>query len=1144
MNFKSRLVILSTISILTLLVNLAFPVTALADDGTPPVATEEPAVTDEPAEPVESQEPQPESVSEILEQVPEDTEVVVLDEEGEVLPLVSEEAAVILVSGDPQWCPDGVTPEVGMGCTSSHTTFADLLTELGGGGYSGPGTIYVADDYDYTLEPGDVTIDGSVLTTLAGSNLFVQGGWLFGTGGVGSNTNLGNLSFSIFNWTGDVAFHDFDIDGSQDGLYIQTDGDVDLNELLVQNTDDSTGIYIEAGGDVTAHEVEAYNNYLEGMVVDAGGDVEIEESSFSGNGTEGYTYSFTSGNNTYFDDYGSSGLYIDNSSNGGNVTLNDVFAEGNGLHGAEIDSEGDVEVYDSYFNENGWYGYYTYSIFDDGDVYSETTSSGGGSGLYVDTEGDIYIEDVTANDNGYYGAELYSDDGDVSVFSSYFGDGDCDCDGEGNGGFGSLDYEIDLGGPSDSGYDSSFYFDYHAGGGFIIDAEGDVSIGEVYAISNAGDGGEIESDNGEVNIEVSVFADNGWSSGIFCEEGDNCFGYDELYYGLGMFCESVEIGPLMMDPCETEFEVYAPNFELEMHDDSDDDSESQGYMIEQDGGIGLYVDSEEDISLEEVGVYENSGTGADLYSDDSDIYIEDSQFNGNGFLDYSYYGEYLSVDYYDDHDHFSYSGGFAGGYSDGLVAYSDGDITLYEVFVSTNGGNGAYLDAEGSINVEDAVFVGNGQDELCVFFLCEIMGEMPASSFYVEFGYSSDYYWDEDVTTNETFGLYGEVGTGSGLDAEADGNITLNDVTAAVNGGNGAALYTDSNAVINESGFYGNGAGMQGYLYLVAEVEATECPLCFEDFEPIHVEGYSGNSSGLSVYAEGDITLDHVEAEGNSLHGAELYSDASDSVMVTDSAFNGNGGGYSSWMYYDANDEEESYGEQYGSGLYIESQGAVTLTNVDAIGNDNNGAEIYSNNGPVIISCGQYSGNYEYGVYVEDASSLTLNGPVLTGNGSGEYFFGGTVILTDDCTTPESPKSDTTIIPVTGGTQITCEGITTDTVTVMLPNGDFVVLACPINQFAVVDQTFEGALPGPLGSDQHFVSALTALVIRDGQAVSELEEPMVVSFLIPEGTKPEDLTILFWNGTEWIELEGHVSEDGLHFDATTSLLGTFVLVRK
>src|SRR5690348_15957218 len=79
LRFKVNIVMILTI----LTFSATWTVPALADD-TPPPPEETP-----------------------LEQLPEGTEIVVLDEVGDVVPLATEEAAQAVLVGDPIWCPTG-----------------------------------------------------------------------------------------------------------------------------------------------------------------------------------------------------------------------------------------------------------------------------------------------------------------------------------------------------------------------------------------------------------------------------------------------------------------------------------------------------------------------------------------------------------------------------------------------------------------------------------------------------------------------------------------------------------------------------------------------------------------------------------------------------------------------------------------------------------------------------------------------------------------------------------------------------------------------------------------------------------------------------------------------------------------------------
>lgn len=124
-----------------LMLSLAFAAPVLADEAPPPpapteetapeaqTAGEEETVSEEAAE--EGQESAPpaeteagESAAEILEQLPQDTELIIVDENGEVLPLASEAAEEAVLVKDPIWCPAGVAPKPGIGgCSSSFASF-------------------------------------------------------------------------------------------------------------------------------------------------------------------------------------------------------------------------------------------------------------------------------------------------------------------------------------------------------------------------------------------------------------------------------------------------------------------------------------------------------------------------------------------------------------------------------------------------------------------------------------------------------------------------------------------------------------------------------------------------------------------------------------------------------------------------------------------------------------------------------------------------------------------------------------------------------------------------------------------------------------------------------------------------------------
>jgi len=117
---------------------------------------------------------------ELLAEVPEGTTVAVVGEAGEVLPLASAEAAEVLASGDPVWCPTGVLPPAGAGCSSNYTELEDLVADFVP---TGNGVIWILGGVD--ASGAAVTIDGAAGTgnwrDASAFALTLQGGWT-GTG--------------------------------------------------------------------------------------------------------------------------------------------------------------------------------------------------------------------------------------------------------------------------------------------------------------------------------------------------------------------------------------------------------------------------------------------------------------------------------------------------------------------------------------------------------------------------------------------------------------------------------------------------------------------------------------------------------------------------------------------------------------------------------------------------------------------------------------------------------------------------------------------------------------------------------------------------------------------------------------------------
>ena len=386
-------------------------------DGIQPESTPETENFPEQAE--SEQDTQEFTLAEVLDLAPEGTQFVVLDNEGQVEPLVSQEAAEIVSKGDPMWCPSGALPGDAP-CTGSYTSFKDLLANLESS--SGDGTIYVAYDYDSTQESDDIIIDGNTYSNLGA--LTIQGGWDGNPGFINpvGTSSFNGVSLTVKNWKGRVVINDVIFNNTDEGLNISTSGDVSLSNVDVANTVYSDGINIQSGGHVSFSDISSSSNDGSGAAIHAGGDVSVEQSSFNNNaigleiratGEINITNITATGNSeggaslnsntdinlTDMDlsnNVGASSGYGLEAISGGNVILENVNANSNYEYGASLSSQGNAEVRNSTFS---------------GNLNAE--------GLIVDANGQVSMDGVTASNNVYYGASVISQS-NVTITNSTF----------------------------------------------------------------------------------------------------------------------------------------------------------------------------------------------------------------------------------------------------------------------------------------------------------------------------------------------------------------------------------------------------------------------------------------------------------------------------------------------------------------------------------------------------------------------------------------------------------------------------------------------------------------------------------------------------------------------------------------------------
>jgi hypothetical protein len=363
----------------------------------------------------------------LMEQVPDNTDIVVVNTEGEVEPLATQEAAEAVATSDPIWCPAGQDPTPGEnGCTDSYSSFDELLTFMqtneGDVAYQQAGTIYVEMG---TYGGGESSIDFNTygFTTFDDNDLTIQGGWNTSTGTTTDTTTF-NVPIVIGSdaspWGGSLTIRNIIVSGVVNdtgltvysggsvtvedseftnndaaGVFIDADEDVNVRRTKVNDNGsnnwevvDGRGLEIKSGGFVTLSEVEANDNQIFGVDIVAGKDVAIANSFFNGNLM--YTPDL---------EFFGYGLKVVSQ---GDISLADVEANENYLYGASLNGS-NVFIRDSFFNRN----------------VSNTDAFIDDTGLLVLSSGDVFLRNIEANDNRLIGADIQAG-GEIAIRDSFF----------------------------------------------------------------------------------------------------------------------------------------------------------------------------------------------------------------------------------------------------------------------------------------------------------------------------------------------------------------------------------------------------------------------------------------------------------------------------------------------------------------------------------------------------------------------------------------------------------------------------------------------------------------------------------------------------------------------------------------------------
>lgn len=529
--------------------SLATPVSPDLTERSSDAPTAEPVetsiATPEPTDAATSVVTEAPTLLEAQQAIPESTNIVVLDENGQPLPLATQQTAEIVANSDPVWCPAGQAPTPGAnGCSVSFATLTDLVNGIGVT-INQSGTIWITSGL--SPEPGPVAIDGAIYSMWANNALTMQGGW----SGINGDSTIGSSSvfsvpISITNWGGDVTLNNLTLNGTPltagTGLHVETKGTIHGKDIVVTNHFSGADLYGVNGVTITGTNTFS-DNYVSGLsVVSLQGAVTLNNLTTSNiNGNGAYIFGATgitlTGTNIFNNDaYGGiwaqspgaisiNNLTVSNTgdgigaylSSGGDLTMTgtNVFT-GNISGGLSASFGGNATLNNVTADFNGkGNGSGNAWIAVPGSGVSLTSSGGNGdviftginyfrgngsaelivvtNGLTVVSSGNIILNNIVAEGNAQKGVSLDNTGGtgNVTLTNGTFNDNQCQCEGSGASVFSSGNVSI-----------NQSLFNRN---GLYINTTRDVITNDVTVNGAQGVGLGVETKGGNVTLNNSHF---------------------------------------------------------------------------------------------------------------------------------------------------------------------------------------------------------------------------------------------------------------------------------------------------------------------------------------------------------------------------------------------------------------------------------------------------------------------------------------------------------------------------------------------------------------------------------------------------------------------------------------------------------------
>ncbi len=936
-------------------------------------------------------------------------DLVLVDAQGEALPLASQEAAQVLVSSDPYFYHASCA-----GGKCSYLNFADALLDFAAksasgyiyveGAISGVGGVYAENvNIDGSAagygglsgllwrdaEGADVA--GETLPTINGSVTIANFTHAFDLYGLRITNGL-----TLDNITGNIGLNTVSAEGGS-GIDI-TDSSGTVNLLwsgATSSTDD--GIHISNhSGNVNLYRAWGDGNHTYGARIDATGTVKISNSTFDYNGTDntandgglfvtnsaaislvGVSASQNLGNGAYFDEVNAGltvrnsifnhnadptlaqgfGLWANNAGNKGNLTFESVVANDNDQGNWTLQTNGNISL--KTVEGNGSQTGYGASLQTLGAgtvniLNADFNNNNSGYGLNIASNGNVTLDGAFTINNGLYGARINNASlpaKTVTVLASGFG-----------GSLGGNGLEVNSSGMITlngvSAWNNSSY------GIYLLNTAGPAGITFLNTLGGNGAnnnqaGGLYARTKGALLLTgMDVSSNQNYGADL-----DNCLWNGSACIGMGAVT------------------ITQSNFNGTWHDDG---------TAAPAHASGLWVQTKGIITLNSVSVSDSqNGTGtvgvagAELYNNFAGATTGVSILNTLGG------------------NRFSWNQGGAG-----LTIASNGLVSLSGVDADNNSGDGVNIDnSSGTAGVSLPGTANgwsrlneNGGDGLEI----TTRGAVTLNRIETTRNSGGGVKIDNDGGTagvTISSGRFNQNSGDDGLNVSSKGAIKLTDIEARENAGSGAvldnhlgtagvtiAVSPNSGNSLNNNGDHGLYVRSKGAV-LVNNLNAgnngingVDIDTCIDIGASCTAKGnvtlanaigwwsWLGENTGvgLKIVAGGSIAATRVNADNNDLMNASLTAYGLGTISLLQGNFN-NG----------------------LDGLYAAAAGMVTLNNIQVNDNDNNGAYILSGNSIALLNTlggNDFNNNAAHGLDIVATGTVTLNQINVENNERGAFI--------------------------------------------------------------------------------------------------------------------------------------------------------------